>query len=109
MTIELNAYSIPELKQLIEKAQSEIVRKEQVQVKEVRTKMEELASSVGLSLEDVLKFSAGGKGRKAGKPAGVVRFRNPANPDQTWSGRGKQPNWLKDAMARGATKDDFAV
>ena len=25
---------------------------------------------------------------------GVAKYRNPANPDQTWTGRGKKPGWL---------------
>ncbi|MCB1766993.1 MAG: H-NS histone family protein, partial [Candidatus Competibacteraceae bacterium] len=32
-------------------------------------------------------------GRRKGRP----KYRNPADPDQTWTGRGKMPNWLKDA------------
>lgn len=25
---------------------------------------------------------------------GVAKYRNPSNPDQTWTGRGKKPGWL---------------
>ncbi len=25
---------------------------------------------------------------------GVAKYRNPTNPDQTWTGRGKKPGWL---------------
>lgn len=32
------------------------------------------------------------------RAAGVAKFRNPANPDQTWTGRGKKPNWLTDPI-----------
>lgn len=28
------------------------------------------------------------------RAAGIAKFRNPANPDQTWTGRGKPPAWL---------------
>lgn len=107
MNVDLNGLSIPQLRKLIQDAEKEIGRKEQVQVREVRSKMEELASSVGMSLEEVITF--GGRPRKSGRSSGVVRYRNPANPDQTWSGRGKQPNWLKEALEKGASKEDFAV
>jgi len=30
------------------------------------------------------------------RKAGVAKYRNPANPDQTWTGRGKKPAWLTD-------------
>lgn len=44
---------------------------------------------------------------KSGK--GVIRFRDPANPEHTWTGRGKQPNWYKAGLASGKTKEAFAV
>lgn len=28
---------------------------------------------------------------------GVAKYRNPANPEQTWTGRGKKPGWIGDA------------
>jgi DNA-binding protein H-NS len=45
--------------------------------------------------------------KSGGKPAGVVRFRDQAG--NTWSGRGKRPNWLKAALAEGKTLQDLAV
>lgn len=32
------------------------------------------------------------------RKAGVAKYRNPANPEQTWTGRGKKPNWLTDPV-----------
>lgn len=46
---------------------------------------------------------------KARKAKGVVRFRDPANPDKTWTGRGTQPGWYKAGLAAGKSKQDFAV
>ena len=37
------------------------------------------------------------------------KFHNPAYPAQTWSGRGKQPRWVKALIANGATLDDLRV
>lgn len=47
------------------------------------------------------------RGRKAAKPAPVVKFRNEAG--GTWGGIGKRPQWLRDALAGGKTLADFAV
>ena len=48
------------------------------------------------------------RGRKAApKAAGVVKFRNDSG--GTWAGRGKRPQWLRDALAAGKTLQDFAV
>jgi DNA-binding protein H-NS len=41
---------------------------------------------------------------------GVVapKYRHPVTGD-TWSGRGQFPRWLRDEVAKGHTKDDFAI
>jgi DNA-binding protein H-NS len=44
-------------------------------------------------------------GAKAGKP--VVRYRDENN--HTWAGRGKRPQWLRDALAAGRALDEFRV
>ena len=44
---------------------------------------------------------------KAGKAAIVVKYRNDAG--GTWGGRGKRPQWLRDALNAGKKLEDFAV
>ena len=47
------------------------------------------------------------KSRKAAKTEAVVKYRNESG--GTWGGRGKRPQWLRDALAEGKTLADFAV
>lgn len=47
------------------------------------------------------------KSAKAGKTAAVVKFRDEAG--NTWVGRGKRPQWIRDALAAGKTLKDLAV
>jgi len=49
---------------------------------------------------------AGPKKAKDSTPA-VVKFRNDSG--GTWGGRGKRPQWLRDALATGKTLNDFLV
>ncbi len=49
----------------------------------------------------------GRKAAKAAKPAGVIKYRNETG--GTWVGRGKRPQWLRDALAGGKQLSDFAV
>ena len=37
------------------------------------------------------------------------KFRNPDDPLETWSGRGKQPRWLAAQLRSGKRIDDFRV
>ncbi|WP_442895567.1 H-NS histone family protein [Bradyrhizobium sp. AZCC 1719] len=43
------------------------------------------------------------------KHGAAAKFRNPHPPFQTWSGRGTQPRWVKDALERGATMDSLRL
>jgi DNA-binding protein H-NS len=42
-------------------------------------------------------------------PKVYPKFRNPELPDQTWSGRGKQPHWIRKLLAAGKEIDDFRI
>jgi DNA-binding protein H-NS len=33
--------------------------------------------------------------------SGTARYRHPENPDITWTGRGRQPAWFREALDRG--------
>ena len=44
------------------------------------------------------------KGRKI-KP----KYRNPADRTQTWTGRGRQPAWVQDALRKGKTLEQLAI
>ncbi|MDQ2694331.1 MAG: H-NS histone family protein [Pseudomonadota bacterium] len=105
--IDLSSYSVEQLNALVDMANKEIAHKEQTRRFEVRQQMEDLASSVGMSVEELLALNS--KKKKAGKTVGKVKFRNPANAQQTWTGRGKRPRWLQDELDRGADLNDFAV
>jgi DNA-binding protein H-NS len=42
-------------------------------------------------------------------PRVLPKYRNPAMPSQTWSGRGKQPLWLVAAIKSGRKIEDFKI
>jgi DNA-binding protein H-NS len=51
---------------------------------------------------------AGAGGSKKGVKI-APKFRNPQDPVQMWSGRGRQPVWLRTALRRGASLDQFRI
>ena len=67
-------------------------------------KLTDMAKDAGLTLDEVL-----GKGRK-GKGSVAPKYRDPKNPENTWTGRGRMPLWMV-AATRGnkAKKDDFLI
>lgn len=42
-------------------------------------------------------------------PRVYPKYRNPKEPSQTWSGRGKQPRWLAAALRTGHSIDEFVI
>jgi len=42
-------------------------------------------------------------------PFVLPKFINPANPSETWSGRGRQPRWLTAQLRSGKRIDDFRI
>lgn len=72
---------------------------------EVKAKLEAMAASHGFALADLF---GGGRGRGKAS-ASVARYANPDNKSQTWTGRGRKPNWLIARLKKGAKMDDFAI
>ncbi len=64
------------------------------------------AADVGLSSSRLKTAKAGGSPKLGVKVA--PKYRDPAT-GNTWTGRGKTPNWLVAKLAAGQSKDDFAV
>jgi DNA-binding protein H-NS len=42
-------------------------------------------------------------------PQVLPKYRNPAEPSETWAGRGKQPRWLTAQLRSGKQLDDFRI
>jgi DNA-binding protein H-NS len=42
-------------------------------------------------------------------PRVFPKYRNPNEPSETWSGRGKQPRWLTAALKAGHTIEEFVI
>ncbi len=86
----IESLSIEQLKELIEKAQNSIEQKKAGEIEAIRDQMVEMAKRVDMAPEEVLNYSS--RKRRPGKP----KYRNPNDPEKTWTGRGKPPRWLKE-------------
>ncbi|WP_420328156.1 H-NS family nucleoid-associated regulatory protein [Mameliella sp.] len=102
MDIDLEALSRDELQQLISDAQKALKSVDARRRAEAKRAAEKAAKEFGFSLDEVL--DAGPKGSK-----GAPKYANPADPAQTWTGRGRKPNWVIAALEEGKTLDDLAL
>lgn len=103
--IDLSKLSEKELIQLrkdVDKAISALAaRKKQEAIKAAKAE----AIKRGFSLEELVGRKKTGKS----KAPSVPKYRHPENPEVTWSGRGRRPHWIEDALARGQSLEDFAI
>ena len=119
MSMDLTQMTLVELHQLKARVDKAIVRAEGRKKKDALAAMEKAASEFGLSISEVLggaeaapKKKRGpkpGTKRKAAPKKGKAQFANPADASQTWTGKGRQPAWYKDAIAGGASPDSMKV
>lgn len=101
----LNPLSVAELQSLIAEAEAAIAAQLRDQRRSAIAKMRELAASVGIEFEIIEKPFP-----RARRSSPVVpKYRNPANPEQTWSGRGKRPKWLTEAIDSGADMSTMEI
>lgn len=104
MNINLDSLSLKELKELQSQVERAIASFEDRKKKEALEKLEETARSMGFSLTELTGVSAVRK-RKPASP----KYANPADPAQTWTGRGRKPRWVEAAISAGKSLDDLAI
>lgn len=123
--MDLSTYTLPELRRLQAKVESEIRRRSDVTRRNLIKRMQKMAADEGLTLDDLLETNApasteekplpqrgrrpGAKAGKTVKPAPIIKYRNPINPELGWSGRGRKPQWALDWLAQGKSLDELAA
>ncbi len=102
--MDLNSLSLKELKDLQSQVAKAIAGFEDRRKREALAELEEIARAKGFSLSEL----TGAAPTRKRSPS-VAKYANPANKADTWSGRGLQPRWLKQALASGKKISDFAL
>ena len=78
------------------------IEKQNAERGSLRERLTDMAKQHGFDIHELF-----GKGRK-GKVA--VKYRDPNNPENTWTGRGRPPLWLVAATKGGkAKREDFLI
>ncbi|MFZ1990142.1 MAG: H-NS histone family protein [Alphaproteobacteria bacterium] len=101
-TVNVDKMSLKDLIELEAKVQKAIAVARDRERAEVKQAMAALAEKRGFSVSELF----GGRGRGKGSAAKYV---NPDNKTETWTGRGRKPNWLVAKLKKGANMADFAI
>lgn len=106
MQIDLGNLTPNELEALIANAQRQKKKIHRQKINDVRRKVTALAKENGYSIEELF---GGAKGATKATAKVAPKYRNPVNPDKTWSGRGKRPRWFNDELAKGRKESDMLI
>ncbi|CCB64124.1 Histone family protein nucleoid-structuring protein H-NS [Hyphomicrobium sp. MC1] len=107
-TINVDKLSLKELVDLETKVQKAIAAARDRERTELKKKVADLAETHGFSVAELFGASRG-RGAVKGKSIGVAKYANPENKADTWTGRGRKPNWLVERLRKGAKLADFAI
>ncbi len=113
MKIELKNMSRKELEKLkgdVEKALTKIGNQDRKLAIDAAQKA---AAAHGFNLADLTGAPApkkrGPKPKTGPKVKSAPKYRNPADATQTWTGKGRQPEWFKSAVASGKTPESMGA
>jgi DNA-binding protein H-NS len=104
--MDLNNLSLSELKKLHSDVAKAITGYEDRKKKEALAELETKAKEMGFSLAELLGTAAPDARKRS--PA-AVKFAHPENSSLAWTGRGRKPKWVVEALAAGKTLSDLAI
>jgi len=97
---DLNSMSVDELWSLHQFVASELARK----ISDEKARLDQRLRQLGLGAEPHNMSQA-----RRPYPKVFPKYSNPANPSETWAGRGKKPRWLTAQIKSGKQIDDFRI
>lgn len=103
--MDLSALSLAQLKKLQDDVAVAIFNYEKRKKAEALAAVEEAARVAGYSLKELLDDENLSKAKTKAAP----KYANPADPSQTWTGRGRKPKWVEALLASGKTLEDLAI
>ena len=104
MSINLNDLSLKDLKKLERDVAAAIANYDARGKAEAIAALEAHARSIGFSLAELTGMQITQTKKRA--PA-TIKYLNPANLTESWSGRGRKPRWYDALIASGVRADDL--
>lgn len=102
--IDLDHLTLDELKKLQRDVKKAVDSYEDRARKKALAEADAVVRQHGFTIEQLL-----GKAPKTTRAVVKPKYANPADPSQTWSGRGRKPKWIIAALDSGKSLDDLAI
>jgi DNA-binding protein H-NS len=125
--LKLDAMTVAELRQLRDEIQTALSGKIEMEREELQQKIDELSEletsvagdggkglqssqrEAGLRSRRVAAAKANGKSHPLKGSTVAPKYRDPADPGQTWAGRGQAPRWLVAYENQGRKREEFLI
>lgn len=101
--LNLNSLSLDELAALRQKTEVLLEEKRKQKILEAYEIFEAVAEDASSTIEDIIEA-----GRKIQKERNI-KYRDPNNKKNAWTGVGRKPKWIVKALESGASLSDFEV
>lgn len=106
--IDLSALSAADMRNLLDQVEMEIKLRATDEINKARDQIRAIAQSVGIPLDELVgQVSKATKKEKGG--TAPTRFKHPQDETLKWSGRGRQPKWVKEWAEGGKSLDEIRV
>ncbi|WP_312437082.1 H-NS histone family protein [Janthinobacterium sp.] len=102
--MNLSTLNLAELRNLADKVRQEVQNRERQDLNKAREQIMAIAQEAGIPLKQLI---LDGLHPRAGKVA--VQYRNPNNASEQWTGRGRQPLWVRSWVESGKSIDLLRV
>lgn len=102
MELDLDKMALRDLRELRNKVDKAITTFEDRRKREALTAVENAAREFGFSLADLANAKPS-RGKVAAK------YANPDDPEATWTGRGRKPRWVQEALDGGKKLEDMEI
>ena len=109
MKFDLKNMSRKELEKLKANVEKALAKLSAADKKAALVAAEKAAAAHGFSLAEITSDAAPRKPKTGPKKVSAPKYKNPADVTQTWTGKGRQPDWFKAAIAAGTTPDAMEI
>ncbi|OBY24830.1 H-NS histone family protein [Leisingera sp. JC1] len=106
--MDLKAMSSAELKQLQADLKQALDARLRRDLWDAEKAAEKAVEEYGFSLEQVFPYPNQRPSERRMKKA-PPKYRNPENPEETWTGRGRKPRWITEALAKGRDISELEI
>lgn len=119
---DISKLTVAELEELVKLCNSQMEARKKSKKKELAKTFRDLAKSEGLDVSDIIEDAGARAGKRRGKKTAgrktgrkktrgkvAPKYRNPGNPRETWTGRGRKPLWVVAALDSGKKLQDLAI